>query len=266
VFLELERADDRARLEVLLHDADILVENLRPEARESIGLSPRSVTDAHPRLVHVALADMGLTGPRADWYLEALPALAASGALHASGFPQLPPCNAPGHLAHDCASVFGAIGALAALLDRERADDGRGQLVEVSVQEAALAGTTPWSIAIEDYLEVNPLLPADGRRNAEGAYWVLPAADGWVRVVVGSPRQWSGFKTLMRNPDVFEADEWRNPAYRLMNSDVIRMIAQERLTDRTRAQLFEEALGLGATVGVLHQPSEFVAHPQSRAR
>jgi crotonobetainyl-CoA:carnitine CoA-transferase CaiB-like acyl-CoA transferase len=266
VSLDLGQVDDQARLTALLDDADVLVENLRADARESIGVSPDATSAAHAHLVHVALADMGLSGPRAGWYLEALPALAASGALHASGFPQLPPCNAPGFLAHDCASVFGAIGAVAALLDRDRAAQGPGQLVEVSVQEAALAGTTPWSIAIEDYLRINPLLPADGRRNAEGAYWVLPAADGWVRVVVGSPRQWSGFKTLMRNPDVFEADEWRSPAFRLVNSDVIRMVAQERLTDRTRAQLFEEALGLGATVGVLHQPSEFVAHPQTRAR
>jgi len=142
--------------------------------------------------------------------------------------------------------------------------DGGG--VEVSAQEAGLAGLIPWSVAMQDYLSVNPLLPAEGHRNADGAYWVLPASDGWVRVVVGSPRQWVGFKTLMRNPDVFEAEEWRNPQFRLANSDVIRMLAQDLLTDRTRAELFTEALELGATVGVLHQPSEFVEHPQTRSR
>ena len=26
-------------------------------------------------------------------------------------------------------------------------------------------------------------------RNADGSYWVLPAADGWVRTVIGSPRR-----------------------------------------------------------------------------
>ncbi len=136
----------------------------------------------------------------------------------------------------------------------------------MSAEEAALAATIPWSIAMQDYTSINPLLPIDGRRNAEGAYWVLPASDGWVRVVVGSPKQWAGFKTLMRNPDLFEAEEWTNPGFRLMNADVIRMVAADRLTDRTRAQLFEEALALGATVGVLHQPSEFVDHPQVRQR
>jgi crotonobetainyl-CoA:carnitine CoA-transferase CaiB-like acyl-CoA transferase len=266
VVLDLDGDDGRARLDDLLDRADVLVENLDAAARVALRLQPREVRDAHPHLVHVALPDLGLSGPRAGWHLEPLPALAASGALHASGFPQLPPCNAPGHLAHDCASVYGAVGAIAAVLDRERHADGAGQLVEVSVQEAALAGTTPWSVAVQDYLVVNPLLPADGRRNAEGAYWVLPAADGWVRIVVGSPRQWRGFRTLMRDPEVLTADEWRNPGFRLMNSDAIRMIAEERLTDRTRNELFEEALTLGATVGVLHRPSEFVEHAQTRAR
>ena len=265
VVVDLDDPAGRARLDALLAQADVLVENLDGGTRTRRALSPYDVATNHPHLVQVALTDLGLSGPRADWRLEALPALAASGALWASGFPQLPPCTAPGHLAHDCASVYGAIGAVAALLDRDRRG-GAGQLVEVSAQEAALAATIPWSIAMQDYASINPLLPFDGRRNAEGAYWVLPASDGWVRVVVGSPKQWAGFTTLMRNPDVFEADEWQNPGFRLMNADVIRLVAEDRLTDRTRAQLFEEALALGATVGVLHQPSEFVDHPQTRER
>jgi len=245
-------------LDRLLAAADVVVTNARD-------LDPDAVAAAHPHLVQVRLTDLGGSGPRAGWHLEALPALAASGALWASGFPDRPPCTAPGHLAHDCASVYGAIGAVAGVLDRDRSG-GRGQVVEVSVQEAALAATIPWSITMQDYREVNPLLPFDGRRNADGSYWVLPAADGWVRVVVGSPRQWAGFKTLLRNPDLFEDDQWKDPHFRLANADVIRMVAQERLTDRTRAELVEEARGLGATVGVLHRPSEFVAHPQTRHR
>ena len=266
--IELDLTDpaDRARLDDLLAAADVLVENLDEQSCDESNLHNAVLAATHPHLVQVVLADLGLSGPRASWHLEPLPALAASGALWASGFPQLPPCNAPGHLAHDCASVYGAIGAIAGVLDRERRGDQRGQLVEVSVQEAALAATIPWSIAMQDYAAPGSYLPVDGRRNAEGAYWVLPASDGWVRVVVGSPKQWAGFKKLMRDPEVFEAEEWTNPRFRLENADVIRMVAEDRLTDRTRAELFGEALGHGATVGVLHQPSEFVAHPQVRIR
>ena len=208
--------------------------------------------------------DFGLFGRRAGWRLEPLTALAASGTLHASGFPDLEPCAAPGHLAHDCASVYGAIGVVAAAMDRRR--HGRGQLVEVSVQEAALAGTTPWSICMEDYTRINPHLPAAGNRNADGSYWVLPAKDGWIRTVIGSPRQWNGFVNLVHDNEVLKEPEWSSAAFRLMNADAVRLLAGDGLTDRTRTELFDEALKLETTVGVLHRPSEFVAHPQTASR
>ncbi len=264
VRLDLFDGKGTAPLQSFLAGADVLVENLENGARSAASLEPDEVRSRHPHLIHVAIADFGLSGPRSGWRLEPLPALAASGTLHASGFPDRPPCWLPGHLAHDCASVYGAIGVVAGVMDRVRT--GRGQLVEVSVQEAALAGTVPWSVVLQDYLKINPLLPAEGNRNADGTYWVLPAKDGWVRTVIGNGKQWRGFLILLGEPDVLEAPEWKDPVFRIMNGDVIRMIAQERLADRTRAELFDEAMQMGATLGVIHNPSEFVAHPQTHAR
>src|SRR5438876_141778 len=93
----------------LCERADVLIENLGPEGERRHGLTPAEVHERHPHLVHVALADFGLTGPRAGWRLEALPAFAASGALHASGFRERPPCWLPGYGAHDCGAVFAAL-------------------------------------------------------------------------------------------------------------------------------------------------------------
>src|SRR5262249_38054678 len=136
------------------------------------------------------------SGARATWRLEPLPALAASGALHASGFADRPPCWIPGYLAHDCAAVAAVAGALAALLDR--AASGRGQTVEVSVQEAALNGLHPYSIPLPDYARLYPFLPSSPPRDADGAYLVLPTADGWIRVLPGTPRQLQAFLRLLR--------------------------------------------------------------------
>jgi crotonobetainyl-CoA:carnitine CoA-transferase CaiB-like acyl-CoA transferase len=263
VAVDLETDEGRSRLLSLLADADVLVENLSKTQRRTFGLDHESLVERFPSLVHVVIADMGLSGVRSDWYLEPLPALAASGALHAAGFPELPPCNAPGHFAHDCASVYAAAGAVIAVLDRDR--HGAGQLVEISVQEAALAGITPWSIAWEDYLKVNPLLPAEGTRNADGNYWVLPASDGWVRFIVG-PRHWSAFLELLRSPEELSGPEWTDIGFRLANTDVVRLLAFDRLRDRTRAELFEEALQRGVPMGVIHDVTEFIGHAQVTAR
>ncbi len=264
VHADLDGAEGRGRLDEMLREADVLVENLTADQRRRRGLTPDEVAERYPALVHVAMADFGLSGPRSGWRLDPLTAQAAGGTLFASGFPDRAPCWFPGFLGPDSASVYGFVGAVAAMIDRDR--HGRGQLVEVSVQEATLAGTNPWSVAISDYLKINPFLPAEGRRNADGYYWVLPARDGWVRTVIGNDKQWRGFLRLLGEPEVLMAPEWGEALYRRMNSDVIRLVAGELLTDRTRRELFEQAQEVGATLGVIHSPAEFVAHPQTTAR
>ena len=241
-----------AEMEALMAAADLLIDNT--------GMDLDELTERHPALVVVALADMGLTGPRAHWKLEPLPAFASSGGQFLSGFRDKSPCWHPGHLAHDCASVFGAIGGLAAVMDRRR--HGQGQVVEVSVQEAALSGLNPWSVLIPDYVVHFPELPHEGRRNADGNYWIFPARDGWVRTVIGTPYQWNGFVEVLGNPDALTGPEWADGVFRGRNRDVIHVVADAITSQRDRSELFEQGLAAGTTIGVIQSPGEFSNHPQ----
>ena len=247
---------DPAKLNELVADADLLIDNA--------GLDLEELTERHPSLVVVALTDMGLTGPRSGWRLEPLPAFASSGGHFLSGFRDKSPCWHPGYLAHDCASVFGAIGGLAAIMDRRR--HGQGQVVEVSVQEAALSGLNPWSVLIPDYVVHFPELPHEGKRNADGNYWIFPARDGWVRTVIGTPYQWNGFVEVLGNPDGLSGPEWADGVFRGRNRDVIHLIADEITSQQDRSELFEQGLAAGTTIGVIQSPSEFANHPQVMGR
>jgi crotonobetainyl-CoA:carnitine CoA-transferase CaiB-like acyl-CoA transferase len=193
--VDLASEAGRERLDRLCAQADILIENLGPAGQAKHHLAPDEVHARHPHLVHLSISDFGLSGPCAPWRLEPLPAFAASGALHGSGLPDQPPCWLPGYLAHDCASIFGVAGALAAVLDRVR--HGQGQTVEVSVQEAALNALDPWSIPLGDYARRYPLFPSSAPRDGDGAYLVLPTRDGYLRVVPGTPRQLAAFAELL---------------------------------------------------------------------
>jgi crotonobetainyl-CoA:carnitine CoA-transferase CaiB-like acyl-CoA transferase len=254
----------RKRFEFLCAHADVLVENLGPEEQAKRRLTPDELRARHPHLVHVALSDFGATGPRARWRLEPLTAFAASGGLFASGFPDLPPCTAPGYLAHDCASAYAAVGAIAALLDRART--GAGQTIEISVQDAAIIGVHPWAVPVADYARRYPMLPTTPPRNADGAYWVLAVADGWVRVLPGSPRQWRAFLALLGDPEALAGPEWEVPLFRLINGDVIRIIASEALGGRTRADVLADARRLDVPMAPVNRPDEFVAEEQTQRR
>jgi crotonobetainyl-CoA:carnitine CoA-transferase CaiB-like acyl-CoA transferase len=193
--IDLGEPSDRERFHELCARADVLLENLDLSEAQRHGLMPGEIRARHPHLIHVAIADFGRSGPRAGWRLEPLCAFAASGALYASGFPDRPPCWLPGYLAHDCAAIVAVVGALAALLDRAR--HGAGQTVEVSVQDAALASLDPWGILLADYARVYPVLPTSLPRDADGPALVLPTADGYVRVLAVTPRQWGAFVALL---------------------------------------------------------------------
>jgi crotonobetainyl-CoA:carnitine CoA-transferase CaiB-like acyl-CoA transferase len=264
VRLDLHDADGWHRFLALCASADVLVENLGPVAAHRHGLAPEEVRARHPQLVHVAMSDFGSTGPRATWRLEPLPAFAASGALFACGFADRPPCWLPGHLAHDCASVFAVAGALAALLDRART--GAGQTVEVSVQEAAINGIHPWSVPLADYATRYPMLPRNPVRNADGAYQVLALADGWVRVLPGSRRQWRAFVELLGAPEALAGAEWEIPLFRLANADVIRLVAADALASRTQADVLAAGRRLGVPIVPVNRPEDFVAEEQTRHR
>ncbi len=262
--IDLGDARGRERLAGLCARADILVENLDCERREAAGLAPAAVRARHPHLVHVAIADFGLSGPRAGWWAEALPAFAACGALHASGFPDRPPCWLPGYVAHDCASAFAVAGALVAILDRAR--HGHGQTIEVSVQEAALNGLYPWAVALPGYARLYPMLPSSPPRNADGSYVVLPTVDGHVRVLAGTVRHWKGFLELLGQPLALAGPEWESAVMRLAAPDVIRQIATEALQARPRLQVLADALRLRVPIAPVHTPDEFVAAEQTQVR
>jgi crotonobetainyl-CoA:carnitine CoA-transferase CaiB-like acyl-CoA transferase len=254
----------RARLAGLLGGADVLLENLDPDRRARVGLDAAAVAARHPRLVHVVLADFGTTGPYADWRLEALPAFAASGALYVCGFYDRPPCWLQGHAAHDCAATYGAAGAIAGLLDRARS--GRGQRVEISVQEAALSGLYPWAIPLADYQRLHPMLASAPPRNADGNYWVLPVADGYVRVLPATSPHWRAFVRLLGSPDALLGEEWEYLPFRIMNGDLVRTLATEALRTRPRTAVVDEGRKLGVPIGPVNTPEEFVREAQTITR
>jgi len=235
--LDLHSTADWRRFVELCEGADILIENLAPEDPLRRRIMSEEVRACMPDLIHLAIADFGLSGPRAAWRLEPLVAFAASGALYASGFPDRAPCWLPGYLAHDCAAVAAVIGALASLRTRS----GGGERVEVSVQEAARTALAPWAIALPDYARVYPVLPSCFPRDAEGPALVLPTADGHVRVLPITPRHWSAFVALLLDREVEDRDEPTSRVPRRHKGGLLRS-GLSAVADET-AQVAQRALG-----------------------
>lgn len=116
---------DDPTLARLVRRADVVIEN--------VGLV---VAEDNPRLVHLAI-----TGVHPDWEFAGLPATEAvlqclSGIASITGEPDEAPLRVGPDAVAQATAIYGAIGVLAALLQRART--GRGQRVDVAMVDAGI--------------------------------------------------------------------------------------------------------------------------------
>ena len=134
VSLDLKAAPDRDAFQRLVAVADVLIESAENGAGTPFPFTHEELMHRRPDLVHVVVLPFGSWGPRAAWRGTDLVTAAAGGMMTLSGEPDGPPLVPPREQAYHLAGANAAIGALMGLRARRRT--GRGQLVEVSVQEA----------------------------------------------------------------------------------------------------------------------------------
>lgn len=137
VTVNLKEKDGQEIVRRLAKDADILVENFRPGALEKWDLGYDSLAEENPGLVMVRLSGYGQTGPYRDRPGFGAIGEAMGGLRHVTGYPDRPPVRVGISLGDAVASLYGVIGALMALKQREAS--GKGQVVDVALYEAVFS-------------------------------------------------------------------------------------------------------------------------------
>jgi CoA:oxalate CoA-transferase len=118
----------------LIRRADVVVENFSPGVMERAGLSYEELRKINPRIVMVSVSGCGQTGPLAHRPGNDHVALALSGVMDLTGYPDRAPALPGYFIADNNGGVHGAIAVCAALFRRERT--GRGQHIDISMVEA----------------------------------------------------------------------------------------------------------------------------------
>lgn len=137
VVLDLDSPPDRQRFLALADGADVVLTSGTPVEIARRGLDYASLSAGRPGIIVAAVTGFGLSGPRAGWRSCDSVAQALGGMVYVNGHPGQAPLRGFGPQAYHGASAHAAIGVLLALLARRR--DGRGQLVDVSLQESVAA-------------------------------------------------------------------------------------------------------------------------------
>ena len=134
VGLDLKTPEAQDIVRRLASQADVLIENFRPGAREGWGLGPEVLLALNPRLIMLRVSGYGQTGPYRDRPGFGVVAEAMSGLRHLTGEPGRVPVRVGVSIGDTLASLHGVIGILMALHERKRS--GQGQVIDVALYEA----------------------------------------------------------------------------------------------------------------------------------
>ena len=139
ITLNLKTVEGKALLRKLVRRADVLVENFRPGTMEKLGLGYEVLKQENPRLIYTAISGFGRTGPNSSRPAFDNTGQAAGGLWSMNGYADRPPVRVGTIIGDLAASLYAAIGTLAALREAERG--GEGQVVDISQQDSVLTLT-----------------------------------------------------------------------------------------------------------------------------
>ena len=198
VILDYKSAEGVAVACELIATADVLIENMAPNALGRAGLGPEEAHAINPQLIYCSLKGF-LEGPYAERAALDEVVQMMSGLAYMTGPPGMP-LRAGTSISDILGGIFGAMGILVALRERDRGN--RGAVVESALFETAafLMGQFMASSALTG----QPVPPMPARVSAWAVYELFETAEGG-RVFIGitSDNHWESFCRKFKRPDLF---------------------------------------------------------------
>lgn len=141
----------------LVAEADILIENYRPDVMQRLGLGYSTLQEINPRLIMLSITGFGHNGPESHRPAYAPIIHAEAGLMdRASRRGNIPHRDLPLSVADTNASLHGLVGLLASVIMRQRT--GVGQHIDIAMLDATIATDDQIHYDLEDSEDTGPLL------------------------------------------------------------------------------------------------------------
>lgn len=248
----------------LVAKSDVLVENFRPGSMESWGLSWDVLSEVNPGLVMLRVSGFGQTGPYRRRPGFAHVAHAFGGLSYLAGFPgesPVVPGSAP--LGDYLSSLYGAIGVLLALRDKERT--GLGQVIDIGGYEAVFRTLDEMATAYGMFGKIR-------EREGSGSFVAVPhghfrtSDDRWVAIACTTDKMFERMAQAMDRPELASSQIYGDQRKRLAAREEVDRIVTEWASSLTRQELLERCLANEVPVGKLNSIADIFDDEHYQAR
>ena len=263
IVVDLKTAGGKQVARRLFADVDVVIENYRKGTMELLGLGYETLRQANPGLIYCEISGFGRTGPYAERGGFDLIAQGMSGLMSITGeAPGRPPikCGAP--MADITAGILGAMGVLAAYI--QRAKTGQGQRVDTSLFEAGIVHTY-WQSAIAMASGTAPG-PMGSAHPLNAPYEAFKTTDGWITLGAANQANWLKLLDLITAPELGEDPRFTNNHGRITHRIELAKALAPIIRTRTSADWLSRLEAAGVPAGPVLDVAEMHRDPQTLAR
>ena len=259
IVVDLRSDEGRDVLDALVDWADVVVENLRPRAKQSLGLDWATLHARNPRVVAVTVSTFGSTGPYAGRPGIDPIAQALSGFMNVTGSVESGPVKAGPPVGDAVCSMLAAYGALCALWARERT--GEGQHVDVSLVDGLIHVQAPYT---GQWFLLGRQQPRMGNTSDWYApYNAYPCADGaYVHVACYNDKFFRNLCAAVGQPQLADDERFASGTARLAHAAELDEAIGAFLAGLPRAEALERLWEHDVIAGPVNGYDEVFADPQ----
>ncbi|WP_428483175.1 CaiB/BaiF CoA transferase family protein [Rhodopila sp.] len=256
--LNLKAPDGPAVLKRLVAQADVVVENYRPDVKFRLGVDYESLKAINKRIVYASISGFGQDGPYRDRPGFDQIAQGMGGLMSITGEPGRGPMRVGIPVADLTAGIFAAMGILIALLEREQS--GEGQWVKSSLLGAQISmldfQAARWTIGKE--------VPGQAGNNHPTSIptGVFATADGYINIAAAGDDIYRRMCKAMEAEHLAADPLFATGRARLENRDALNETIAAITRTKSSADWIEALNRQGVPAGPIYTMDQVFADPQ----
>jgi len=250
--------------ERLVRNVDVLVEDRSPKQMEQMGLGYDDLRKLNPGLIVASITPFGRSGPFADYRAHALNISHVSGQGYLLPLPSPHLERAPTMVGGRCTDYDSGQTAAVAILSAlySKAITGKGQLVEVSQQEALLSFQKVEAVIFANTGE------ASTRKGPSAQHLItmlFPCKNGHVIVVTPLDHQWEALMKLIDSDGSSTKELCTDAAHRTENAEALLELIGSWMKKHTKEEVWKKAQAANCPVTPMNSAEDVVKSEQMNA-
>jgi crotonobetainyl-CoA:carnitine CoA-transferase CaiB-like acyl-CoA transferase len=260
ITLNLKSEEGRQILLDLAKNADVVVENYRPDVKHRLGIDYEALRAVNPRIIYGSISGFGQDGPYGKRAGVDQIAQGMGGLMSITGEPGQGPMRVGIPIADLTAGMNTAMGILLALVEREKS--GEGQWVHTSLLESQIAmldfQAARWLIAKD--------VPGQAGNNHPTSIptGVFATADGHINIASAGAAIWMRFLDVIGKPEWNDDARFNSGSARLENRDLLNDMIGEVVVTRSSQDWIDAFAEAGVPAGPIYSIDQVFADPQVR--